>query len=113
MKFALMIIETAESKRSIATDNAAHGGAIGKWMGELGATGKLVGGEAFDTVDRQPTVVRKSADGVAVSNAPFAGETETIGGYILVEAADEAEAVEIAKTWPTPETIEIWPVLPN
>ncbi|MGH8879754.1 MAG: YciI family protein [Stackebrandtia sp.] len=112
MKFALMILETAESKRSIAADAAAHGAAIGTWMGEQGQAGNLVGGEAFDTVGRKPAVVRKSGADVAVTNEPFAGGTETIGGYVLVEAADEAEAVAMAKTWPTPETLEIWPVLP-
>jgi hypothetical protein len=38
--------------------------------------------------------------GVVVADGPFAESKEAIGGYFLIEAASEAEAVEIARGWP-------------
>lgn len=36
---------------------------------------------------------------------------ETPGGWFVVDVADRAEAVELARSLPTPETIEIRPLL--
>ena len=45
-----------------------------------------------------------------VAEGPFAGESETLGGYLLVEVADRDAAVGLARSWPTAETIEVRPV---
>ena len=51
-----------------------------------------------------------AAGNVTVSEGPFGGGSETLGGYILVEVASRDEAIELAKSWPTEETIEIRPI---
>ncbi|MDA2813368.1 YciI family protein [Nocardiopsis sp. RSe5-2] len=112
MKFALVILENTASRRSIERDRAAHRKAIEAWMGETAATGRLVGGDAFETEETAPVTVRAGADGAraATEGSAVPGD-ETLGGYILVETAGRDEAVEIARTWPTPETIEVRPVM--
>lgn len=111
MKFAIVIIENAESRRQIQEDRSTYRKKIEGWMGQQGQAGVLVGGEAFETEAVAPVTVRREADGTPrVTEGPFAGDAETLGGYIIVEAADRDAAVEIAKTWPNPETLEVRPL---
>lgn len=112
MKFALVILENAASRRSIEQDRAEHRKAIEAWMGETAASGRLIGGDAFETEEAAPVTVRRGPDGdrAATEGSALPGD-ETLGGYILVEADGRDEAVEIARTWPTPETIEVRPVM--
>ncbi|GAA2294500.1 YciI family protein [Streptomyces kunmingensis] len=112
MKFALMIFETKESRRRIQADRDAYRTAYETWIGQIAATGKLVGGEAFDTEHTGPVTVRKTSDGATqvTEAAAYRGE-ETLGGWFVLEVADREEAVELARGLPTPETIEIRPIL--
>jgi hypothetical protein len=60
--------------------------------------GRLVAGEKLAGTGR---LLRRDADGIAVSTAPSAAEGETIlGGYFLIRAAGLDEAVQIASTCP-------------
>lgn len=112
MKFALVILESNVSRESIAADSAAHNAGISAWMADQGEKGILLGGEAFETEDTKPVTVRFSGDGTpTTTEEPFADVEETLGGYVLVEAADRDEAVRIAETFPTGETIEVRPVM--
>ncbi len=112
MKFALIIIESGRSRDSIATDRAAHNSKLTAWMNEQGERGVLLGGEAFETEDTGPVTVRFASDGTATATEePFAAGEETLGGYLLIEAADRNEAVRIAESFPTGETVEVRPVL--
>ena len=111
MKFALVIIETEDSRRHIRENRGVHRARIEAWMAEQAQAGKLVGGEAFETERIAPVTVRRTGAGEAnVAEGPFAGESETLGGYLLVEVADRDEAVALARSWPTAETIEVRPI---
>ena len=112
MRFALVIIENDRSRRSIHTDRSAHRAALEAWMRQHGEAGTLVGGEAFETERTTPVTIRRAQDGSSeVTDGPFAGKEETLGGYVLVEAPDMDAAVAVAKTWPASgETIEIRPI---
>ncbi|SHM93894.1 YCII-related domain-containing protein [Streptomyces yunnanensis] len=55
---------------------------------------------------RQPKRFAKSS-----RNWPAQAGEETLGGWFIIEVADRAEALELAKSLPTPETIEIRPIL--
>ena len=111
MRFVLVTIETEHSRRSVREHRAAHRSQIEAWMAEQGAAGKLVGGQAFETETVGPFTVRHAPSGeVSIAHGPFAGDMETLGGYLQVEVADRDEAVELAKSWPTGETIEVRPV---
>ncbi|MFE1269773.1 YciI family protein [Streptomyces sp. NPDC058758] len=112
MKYALVIFETDESRRRIRADRAAYRKEYEGWIGGLAAAGKLVGGDALETEDTAPATVRTTADGTTtVTDGPaYAGE-ETLGGWFVVEVADRAEAVALARSLPTPETVEVRPLL--
>ncbi len=112
MKYALVIHETAESRRRISSDRAAFRGHYEAWIGDIAAAGKLLGGEAFDTESAAPVTVRTDADGNAVATPGPVHEGEvTLGGWFVLDVADQAEAVELASRLGTPEAIEIRPIL--
>jgi len=108
MKFALVTFENDESRRHVQENRSDHRARLEAWMAEKARAGKLVGGEAFETEKLAPVTVRHTG-GVTVSEGP-ATKGETLGGYVLVEVADRDEAVELAKSWPTSETIEVRPI---
>ena len=111
MKFALVVVETEDSEHHVREHGHDHRVRIEGWMAEQARAAKLVGGEAFETEKIGPATVRRdAAGGVTVTRESFAGEGETLGGYLLVEVGDRDEAVELAKTWPTGETIEVRPI---
>ncbi|MFF4171976.1 YciI family protein [Streptomyces sp. NPDC001744] len=112
MKYALVIFETDESRRRIQADRTAYRKEYEDWIGGLAAAGKLVGGEALETGHTAPATVRTPADGTpVVTDGPAHTGEETLGGWFVVDVTDRAEAIELAKSLPTPETVEIRPVL--
>ncbi|NEC68063.1 YciI family protein [Streptomyces sp. SID9727] len=112
MKYALVILETDESRRRIQADRVAHRKEYEGWIGTLAAAGKLVGGDALETEHTLPATVRTAADGTTtVTDGPAHTGEETLGGWFVVDVADRAEAVELARSLPTPETVEIRPLL--
>jgi hypothetical protein len=51
--------------------------------------------------------------GRLVADGPFAESKEAIGGYLLIEAGSEAEAIEVARSWPMLQhgaSVEVRPV---
>ncbi|MFJ8534227.1 YciI family protein [Streptomyces sp. NPDC093591] len=112
MKYALVIFETDESRRRIQADRAAYRKEYEAWIGSIAAAGKLVGGEALETENITPATVRRTADGTsAVTDGPAHAGEETLGGWFIIDVADREEAVELATSLPTPETVEIRPIL--
>ena len=67
------------------------------WCDELEKSGHLRGVNRLD-LPATATTVRGSA--VSVTDGPFTETKEMLGGYVIVECRDKAEAVEIAKTFP-------------
>ncbi len=110
MRFALVTLETPESRRHIQEHREDHGKIIAAWVGEQAQAGRLLGGEAFETEKVPPATVRFPDGSPVVTDGPATGDNETIGGYFIIQVADRAEAIEVAKTWPAGETIEIRPI---
>jgi hypothetical protein len=83
----------------------------GTYDGELEKSGAKLAGEAL-----QPTATGKSVrvtDGKAsVNDGPFAETKEQLGGFYLIEAKDEDEAIEWAVKCPGAKvgTIEVRPI---
>lgn len=69
------------------------------WYAELEKAGKARGVNRLDLPATAATV-RGSANGVGVTDGPFTETKEMLGGYVIVECRDRAEAIEIAKTFP-------------
>ncbi|MFD7162886.1 YciI family protein [Streptomyces violascens] len=107
-----MIFETEESRRRIQADRGPYRKEYEGWIVGLAAAWKLAGGEPLETEHTTPATVRTAADGTSTAaDAPVHTGQETRGGWFIVGVADHAEAFEPAKSLPTPESVEIRPVL--
>src|SRR5438105_7838427 len=87
-------------------DNHAHNAASSEaaaknmqawmgWMQGLQQKGILVGGEPLQPTGKQVNGTKK-----VVTDGPFVEAKEMVGGYIIVNAKDIDEAVEISKGCP-------------
>jgi hypothetical protein len=78
------------------------------WMEDLGKKGILVGGEPLQPVGKQINGYKK-----VVTDGPFVEAKEMVGGFLIVNAKDIEEAVEISKGCPIFEEngrLEVRPV---
>jgi len=67
------------------------------WARRLREESRMLGG---DELDSKGKFVKMNGSGLQVVDGPYTETKEVIGGYFLIEAADESEAVEIAKACP-------------
>jgi hypothetical protein len=65
------------------------------WMKSLGEKGILAGGEPLQPTGKQVNGTKKT-----VTDGPFVEAKEMVGGYLIVNAKDINEAVEISKGCP-------------
>ncbi len=79
---------------------------------ELRAKGAFVAGEGVQPVNTAKTV-RVRNDSVEATDGPFAETKEQLGGFYLIEAKDEDEAIQWAAKVPAAATgvIDIRPVI--
>ncbi|SHE58950.1 YciI family protein [Chryseobacterium takakiae] len=78
------------------------------WMQGLGQKGILAGGEPLQTTGKQVNGKDK-----VVTDGPFIEAKEMVGGYLIVNANDIDEAVEISKGCPIFEEngkVEVRPI---
>jgi hypothetical protein len=61
--------------------------------------GRFVAAQALESVDAATTVRLKNGK-VSVTDGPFAETNEQIGGFILIEAQDLNEAIQLASEIP-------------
>lgn len=79
-----------------------------KWMESLTQKGIMVGGEPLQPVGKQVNGSKK-----VVTDGPFLEAKELVGGYLIVNAKDIDEAVEISKGCPIFEVdgrLEVRPI---
>ena len=74
-------------------------------------SGHLVVTQALQTARRAATV-RVRQGKVLVTEGPFAETKELIGGFFLIDAKDQDEALAVAARWPSARigTIEVRPI---
>jgi hypothetical protein len=79
---------------------------------DLHAEGKYLGASPLHSI-ATATSVRVRDGKRLVTDGPFAETREQLGGYYLIDAADQAEAIEIAARIPGVHkgTIEVRPVM--
>jgi hypothetical protein len=70
------------------------------WVAKWNEAGKLCPGGAELTSVTTAKTIRPGPDGPVVTDGPYLELKEVVGGLILLEAQDLAEAVAIAATWP-------------
>src|SRR5579872_2165258 len=79
-----------------------------QWMGGLQQKGILVAGEPLQPTGKQVNGAQK-----VVTDGPFVEAKEMVGGYLIVNAKDINEAVEISKGCPIFEVdgkLEVRPI---
>jgi hypothetical protein len=80
------------------------------WFGGLSERGKVKAGQPLGSQGRTIS----GANGRFVMDGPFAESKEAVGGYLVLQAEDLNEAVEIAQSAPALRygvTIEVRPIL--
>lgn len=86
---------------------------IGEWYGQQERAGRIVGGARLGG-KATATTVRLGRAGRSgrpmVTDGPFIETKEAIGSYAIIVAADRAEAVAVAETWPGGGAVEIRPL---
>ena len=110
MKYALLIYQDAEFERfwAHATDEERRA-LYAEFDAFAAAAGdRLVGGHELG-LSGTATTLRKRDGEVVLSDGPFAEVAEHLGGFMIVEAADLDEALELARALPA-GTIEVRPV---
>ncbi len=77
----------------------------------LRESGRLLGGEALESV-QTATTVRVRSGRLAVTDGPFAETKEQLAGFYLIEARDLNEALQIAAKIPPARvgSIEVRPI---
>jgi hypothetical protein len=79
---------------------------------ELRQRGHLILGEALEQV-AAATTVRVRSGKLSATDGPFAETREQLGGFVLIEARDLNEAIQIAGRFPSARlgSIEVRPVI--
>ncbi len=77
------------------------------WGKRLREAGVITDGKKL--TDEPGRVMRKSGDGVRVTNGPYSETREVLGGYYTIEAASYDEAIDRARDCPALDfgTIEV------
>jgi len=70
--------------------------AIEAWFREHAGLGRIKGGAELGSAREAKTIRRNG-----VTDGPFLETKELLGGFIVIEAPDEATAIEIAQGWPS------------
>ena len=79
---------------------------------ELQASGQLILAQALEQVDAA-TTVRVRGGRLSATDGPFAETREQLGGFVLIEARDLNEAIQIAGRIPSARlgSIEVRPAI--
>ena len=103
----------AWSPEEQAADIERHRAWFGKWREHIR------GGEELDAPHRVKTLRRgRQGEGIVVTDGPYVETKEILGGFVIFEAADVAEALAIAGEWPSlanqPNgTVQVQPIFPR
>jgi hypothetical protein len=113
-KYLMLIVESDVDDYANATEADFDAAmqehmAFAREIEELG--GKNLGGEALQPVPTATFLRGTRTDSVTVVDNPAPDLKEVLGGYYLIEAADDAQARKIAERCPAPNGyIEMRPV---
>ena len=112
MRYMLMIFASEEQDTTITPEqmNAMYEGHM-KFGAELGAMGKIFGGEELQPSSTATVVKVRNGETITI-DGPFVETKEQLGGFYLIEADDLDEAIQWAAKIPAgpTTTIEVRPV---
>jgi len=86
----------------------------GAFTSSIAQSGHLRGGNELDVTKKAKTVRLRNGKKV-ISDGPFAETKEQLGGYYLIEAKDQDEALAIGARIPSARIgcIEVRPIIPH
>ncbi|MGH6623125.1 MAG: YciI family protein [Burkholderiaceae bacterium] len=99
MKFLLLICAEQVMEQMDATDAAQHYEDYREFTESIHESGHLVGCNRL-VPPAEAITVRVRQGRVSTTDGPFAETKEQFGGYYLIEARDQKEAIEIAARIP-------------
>ena len=109
MKYMCLIYEPPRD-RTAAEQEELHK-AYWEYTQELLAAGKMLAGDALESVTTATTVRVREGE-TLTTDGPFAETKETLGGYYIIDCADLDEALKWAAKIPSAKlgSIEVRPV---
>ena len=112
MKYALLIYESAgDFEHRTGKDQARFWGAWKAYAEALKAAGVMAGGSGLEP-PATGTTIRLHNGEKLVQDGPYADTKEQLGGFFILDVADEDEALEWAARCPvTDGAVEVRPAL--
>ncbi|MEM6762256.1 MAG: YciI family protein [Pseudomonadota bacterium] len=113
MQYALLYFESpTEYARRTGPDAEDYWAAWTQYMELMTNRGVMRGGNALQPADTR-TLVRTGPGGRVIEDGPFADAREELGGFVIIEAKDLDEALELAEAAPCASSghVEVRPVL--
>ena len=112
MRFLLTFYADTEEWMGLpAAEREAAIAEIGRWYGDRARAGVIVEGRRLAPGAKTVRLGRvRTNDRPVVSDGPFVETKEGVGSYCVVDVADEAAALEIAKSWPAGGAVEVRPL---
>jgi hypothetical protein len=99
MRYVLMTFvapqRVEEWKAAGSTGRRAHVDDVLAWLRGYGEKGWIAGGAELGWPTDAKTVRKRG-----ITDGPFLETKELLGGFIIVDVPGEAEALEIAASWP-------------
>lgn len=113
MKFMLLYVSGGGPDWSaMSPDEVANAQkAVMDWWEPQRAAGRVVSEGRLADAGSAKTIRRKPDGKVTVTDGPYIEAKEHVGGYAIVDVPDRETAIEIAKTSPFLNMIEIRPVV--
>jgi hypothetical protein len=111
MKYVMLLTRGEWQDTFTPEERAEAFGPISDWFGKLGADGVLTEAHQLQPPDTATTVVLEKGSSSLIDR-PLLEAKEAIGGYAVIDVADLDAAIEIARSFPTPDgKIEVRPVV--
>ena len=109
----MMLIYGDESRLNLEPGTAISP-KIQAYVDALRKAGVMVGGERLQPTRRSKRLSRREGK-MKIVDGPYADTREQLGGYFLLDVADEKEALAWAEKCPAVDysTIELRPLVPN
>lgn len=98
------------SARPASGDQQRLQEATAKWWEDVRAAGRVISEGKLHGADSATTVRRQRDGRIAVTDGPFIEAKEHVGGYAVLDA-DRDTAIEIARTCPVLEAMEVRPLV--
>lgn len=109
-EFLLLFRNTQLEKRLTAEEMQTAMGRLNDWLGQWSKSGQMKAGQPLGDQGRVISGGRQRT----IADGPFAEAKESVGGYVIVTAADLDAAAAIAAEWPLLDydcSVEVRPVM--